>query len=157
MGLFLDIDVAKIKFNKAVSEINGNSKSYEKIWKLRNASYPQLVIDIFDKKQNLFVVLLMNLSNWDFLPPATDLLTLDLKRLATPIDLGINNFNHNRASHLVFDPTQNNRAWFCLPGFMDYHMKYWDDRWENIRYSQEGKIINLIELASNTIREVTIQ
>lgn len=157
MGLFLDIDVAKIKFSKAVYEINENSKSYEEFWKLRNASYPQLVIDIFDKKQNLLVVLLMNLSNWNFLPPAANLLTPDLKRLATPADLGINNLNHNRASHLVFDHTQNNRAWFCLPGFMDYHNKYWDDRWENIRYSQEGKITNLIEVAYNTIREVIIQ
>lgn len=151
--MFLDRDVAKIKFDKAVSEINEKSKSYEKFWKLRNASFPTLIIDIFDKEQNLLVVLLMDLSNWDYLPPVTELLTPDLKRLANQSNLGINNFNYNPASHLVFDHTQNNRAWFCLPGFGDYHDKYWDDRWEKIRNTQEGTITNLIELAYNTINE----
>lgn len=157
MDLFLDRAVAEIKFVKAVSEIDEKSKSYEKFWKLRNASFPTLLIDIFDKEQNLLVVLLMNLSNWNYLPPATDLLTTDLKRLVKQSDLGINNFNYNPASHLVFDPIRNNRAWFCLPGFGDYHDKYWDDRWENIRNTQEGTITNLIELAYNIIDDRIIR
>ena len=73
--------MAKIKFDIAISEIK-EQKNHEKIWRLRSANFPHILIDILGLDCNVALILCLDMSNWNFLPPMAKLLHPSLERLS---------------------------------------------------------------------------
>ncbi len=147
----LEPAVSKIKFEQAVNELKSVQETYKKVWKLRHIKYPIILIDILSENKNTGLTLLLNLENWDFLPPSATLIDKDLRNNLTPdhVPESFDNPQHP-VKHIVFN--QNLRQiWFCSPGFFEYHQFYPEDRWELIKKTGEGTITWIVERACNLI------
>ena len=134
--------MAKIKFDIAISEIK-EQKNHEKIWRLRSANFPHILIDILGLDCNVALILCLDMSNWNFLPPMAKLLHPSLERLSHMNEVPVARESgrpHIFSSNNIF-------TGFCSPGFYEYHKGHTMDRWELIRYTNEGKITEIINRA----------
>ena len=102
--------------------------------------FPTILIDVLSSSGKPAFTLLMNLENWDFLPPNVTLTSLDLKKNLV-VDQVPEAFDdpQKRIKHIVFN-LNTKRIWFCSPGFFEYHQFYPEDRWELIKKTDQGKI-----------------
>ena len=147
----LEPAISKIKFEEAVNKLKSVQESYKKVWKLRYVKYPIILIDVLSKTEKPALTLLLNLENWDFLPPSATLIGTDLRNHLSPehVPEAFDDPQHP-VKHIVFN--QNMRQiWFCSPGFYEYHQYYPEDRWEVIKKTNEGSITWIVERACNLI------
>ena len=121
---------------------------YDSIWQYRGSVYPIILLDILNANNERCVTLYLNLRDWNYLPPSATLITLDLKQLITQPVIGAKT-DKDPFVHVGYG--KGNRPWFCNPGFLEYHYRYLDDRWEKIRYTEFGEITWVIEQACNLI------
>ena len=140
----LEPAVSKIKFEQAVNDLKSVQETYKKIWKLRYVKYPRILIDVLSKTEKPTLTLLLNLENWDFLPPSATLISVDLRRYLVP-ELVPEAFDdpQHPVKHIVFNPSIS-QIWFCSPGFYEYHQFFPEDRWELIKKTDEGTIIWIV-------------
>lgn len=147
----LDSNVSRQKFANAVKELNSVEDSYADIWKLRYIKYPTILIDVLSSLNEPAITLHLNLDDWDFLPPRATLVSLNLRQQLTPQNVpGAVENPAGSINHIVWNKDIN-RLWFCSPGFYEYHEFYFEDRWELIRGTDQGKITWIVERACNLI------
>ncbi|MBI1663939.1 MAG: hypothetical protein IS860_10775 [Nitrosopumilus sp.] len=91
----------------------------------------------------------MNLENWDFLPPSTTLLNLDLRQRLVPEQVP-ELVEPKGQKHIVFNVAKKS-IWFCSPGFQEYHHHYPEDRWEHIRNTDQGTITWIVDRVCSLI------
>ena len=145
----MDLKVSHAKFNGAVEELSDAKNRYSEIWELRFSKFPTILINVLSSTRKPAVTLLLNLENWDFLPPRATLVSLNLRQRLTPQNVpGAVENPKEPANHIVWGKTG---LWFCSPGFYEYHEFYPEDRWELIRGTDQGKITWIVERACNLI------
>ena len=147
----LESAVSKTKFREASDELASAQEAYKKIWKLRYVKYPIILIDVLSKTEKPALTLLLNLENWDFLPPRATLISVDLRRYMNPAQVP-EAFDdlQNPDRHIVLDPRVN-QIWFCSPSFYEYHRLYPEDRWELIKNTDGGTITWIVNRACDLI------
>ena len=104
---------------------------------MRYAQYPTILLDVLCARG---ITLLLNLENWDFLPPQATLISTDLQSKTT----------RSPGRHIVLNKNTG-LLWFCSPGFFEYHTQYPVDRWDLIRGTYPGSITGIVEQACNMI------
>lgn len=131
--------------------MRANERTYEGMWRLKGVLYPIILIDMMAGPRRPLFTMMLGMENWNFLPPTATLLDLNLHFHLSPgsvpgvaEDLGI------RVNH-VAGSSDAQGAWFCSPGFYEYHARYPEDRWELIRDTEEGKITAIIVQACNLV------
>lgn len=126
--------------------------SYEGVWRLRRAAYPNILVDVMSGPDTPLFTLWLGLENWDFLPPTATILDLSLITRMPPGSVPgvVEEHPDAQVNHLVASPTMP-ALWFCSPGFYEYHAAYPDDRWELIRGTREGRITSIIERACDLV------
>ena len=134
-----------------MEEVRASERAHEGMWRLRGESYPRILIDMMAGPRRPLFTLVLGMENWNFLPPTATLLDLNLQFHLSPgsvpgvaDDLGVP-VNH------VVGSSDVQGAWFCSPGFYEYHARYPEDRWELIRDTEEGKITAIIVQACNLV------
>ena len=134
-----------------MDEVRAKQDTYEGVWRLRDAPYPNILIDIMAGPRRPLFVLLLGMENWNFLPPTATLLdpsllfSLSARSVPGAVeDLGA------PVNHVVSSPGSP-KVWFCSPGFYEYHECYPEDRWELIRNTEQGKITEIIVRACNLV------
>lgn len=139
------------KFAGAVSELRAAEASYAGVWRLRNASYPNILIDVVGGSRAL-LTLLFRMEDWNFLPPRATVLSLDLRRLLAPAEVpGAAEAQDGQTVRHVAHTENVPGLWFCSPGFREYHERYPVDRWERIRGGEGGRITHIVKRACDLI------
>lgn len=143
--------MARVKFQDALAELESIQSNYEKVWKLRYAQFPTILIDIISSSGKPVFTLCLNLENWNFLPPRATLLSLDLRRILTANQVPGAIENPDKPVNHIVGFQNNPRIWFCSPGFYEYHEYYPEDRWELMKDTDQGKITWIVEQACNLV------
>lgn len=113
--------------------------------------FPIILIDVLSSSGKPAFTLLMNLENWDFLPPTATLLSLDLRTKLVPNQVpGSIEDPKEPINHVVYNKNKQ-KIWFCSPGFAEYHEHYPEDRWEHIRGTDQGTIMWIVDRACSLI------
>ena len=147
----LDEAVSARKFAGAVSELRAAEPSYAGVWRLRNALYPNILIDVVGGSRTLFT-LLFCMEDWNFLPPRATVLSGDIRRLLTPAEVpGAAEEQDGLLVRHVAHTGSRPGVWFCSPGFREYHDRYPVDRWERIRDGEGGRITQIVKRACDLI------
>lgn len=124
---------------------------YKNIWKLRHVAFPTILIDVLSSSGKSALTLLLNLENWDFLPPSATLISLNLRVKLIPEQVpGAIEDPKEPLNHIVYNKNKNS-IWFCSPGFYEYHEHYPEDRWEHVRGTDQGTITWIVERACSLI------
>ena len=145
----LEPAVSKIKFKQAINELESIQETYKKIWKIRHVKYPIILIDVLSKTEKPTLTLLLNLENWDFLPPSATLISVDLRKYVIQVPAVFDDLQ-NSTPHIVLNPSVN-QMWFCSPGFYEYHQFYPEDRWELFKKTDGGTITWIVDRACTMI------
>ena len=147
----LNPSVAKAKFARAVEEVKEKQGTYEDVWRLRGVSYPTILVDMMAGPRRPLFTLMLGMENWNFLPPTATLLDLSLHFYLSPGSVpGVAEDLGAPVNH-VAGSSDMRGAWFCSPGFYEYHARYPEDRWELIRDTDRGTITEIIVQACNLV------
>jgi len=148
----LDPLVARVKYAGALGELQSVEDTYKEIWRIRQAEYPIILIDIISaKSRNPCLTLYLDLRNYDFAPPSATLLTMDLRKRLLPENVpAVVEGSESAKGHLAGTPQTG--LWFCSPGFYEYHDFYYPmDRWELIRGTDMGQLTWIVNQACNLV------
>ena len=140
----LESAVSQIKFNEVINELNSVQETYKKVWKLRYATHPIILIDVLSKTEKPALTLFLNLENWDFLPPSATLINVDSQKYMMPDQVPEALDPQHPVKHIVFNQATK-RIWFCSPSFYEYHQFYPEDRWELIKKTDGGTITWIVD------------
>lgn len=137
----LDITVAQKKFEIATEELISASSKYSGIWVIDGTHFPLIKLIIKNSSGKPSIGLLLNLRNYDFMPPSVRVMDTSFKR---PLNLKEIPCNLDDAgqSHVVQD--QYGRVWFCEVGTFEYHFLYKEDPWELVN-TDNSKILSIVE------------
>ena len=137
----LDINVAKIYFEKVKKDLTLKSPPYCKIWKIKEFFFPIILLDVFSCAGNVLCILSLNLRNYNYLPPQVGLFKPNMQ-LFKEIDEEAIIPDEKGKIHLKKHPRG---VWFCTPGTNMYHDFYYDiDRWELERYNKTCEIVEIV-------------
>lgn len=77
------------------------------------------------------------------MPPSVNVMDIYFK---TPLNLTEipGNLDDNGHSHVVQNK-KTKEVWFCEVGTYEYHLFYKEDPWELVRYTDNGKILSIVE------------
>ena len=143
--------MAKQKFNLAIRELENARSAYSKIWVIDGYHFPKIRLIIKNTKGTPRIGLLLDLRNYDYLPPSATLMDIRFKQFIglnqVPVDI---NGTPDGRPHIMYNQ-QTKRIWFCLPGVQEFHNLYPEAPWEFIRYKDESNILTIVDNIINLI------
>lgn len=124
------------------------SSKYSGIWLIDKVYFPFIRLIIKDLSGQPSIGILLNLRNYDYLPPSVSLMDTSFKRLLNPREVqGVLDAEGRR--HIVHGA--NGILWFCEVGTYEYHSFYRKDPWELVRCTNRGNIFSIVERTINLI------
>lgn len=135
--------MAKKKFEKVTEEIENIKSIYSDIWVIDGINFPFIKLIIKNSSGKPSIGLLLNLRDYDFMPPSVNVMDISFKRPLTLAEIP-GNLDSNGYSHVVHNK-KNKKVWFCEVGTFEYHLFYNEDPWELVRYTANGTILSIIE------------
>lgn len=120
------------------------SNAYTETWSIRSCEYPYVVVNVISTSGKTKFCILINLKDYNFRPPKVTIVNENLRNYPRANSISPN-LEVDGRSHIMGGK---NIVWFCYPGFMNYHDYYFPlDRWEHIRYTDEGEILTILNWA----------
>jgi hypothetical protein len=120
------------------------------VWLIKEYQFPYIKLIVKDLKNNPSIGLLLNLRNYNYLPPSIYPMNIGFKRFLNLKEVPGIVEGSDKRPHVVFNE-ESRRVWFCTPGTYEYHFLYREDPWEYLRYTPQGTLLSILDSCINLI------
>lgn len=133
-----------MKFESSLNELKKSSHVYSDTWLIKEHQFPYIKLIVKDLKDTPSIGLLLNLRNYDYLPPSVNLMDMEFRRFLNLNEAPGVIEGPDKRPHVVFNK-ELQRVWFCTPGTYEYHFLYREDPWEYLRCTIHGRLLSILE------------
>lgn len=142
--------VARRKYGRVVAQLREVAPTRQDVWSISSTYFPLILIHVNDSEGEVRLALVLDLRNYDYQPFAATLTDPTITRFATHLDAPPSTSTFDKRPHLVWRQNPS-RAWFCYPGFFEYHQLTPQDPWLLLRCKPSVSPPILVDLACASI------